>query len=248
MILTLFVVLSLSPKAHSAGNETTFTETQKIEIKELIRQFIMDNPKVILESVQNMERQNEAERERRAQVAINDRSTDIFNDPHSVVGGNPNGDVTVVEFFDYQCGYCKSVHPIVRQLLKEDQNIKFVYKEFPILGPVSTYAAKASIASIEQGKYIQFHDALMEVKGSLSKELILSISSKIGLDTEKLSKSIADQNDKSNEIVQLNHKLAGALAISGTPAFIIGKEIVRGAVGLDALKQLVAEARALKKG
>lgn len=248
LFLALFLLLAMLPHAFAAEDTSPFTEKQKSEVNELIRKYILDNPKVILESVQNMERQNEADKERRAQAAIKERSRDIFNDPHSVVGGNPNGDVTLVEFFDYQCGYCKRVYPIVRQLLKEDQNIKFVYKEYPILGPASSYAAKASIASIEQGKYQEFHDALMEVKGGLSEELVLKIASAVGLDRDKLAKAISEQNDSSNEIVQSNYKLAADLAISGTPAFVIGNEIIRGAVGLDVLKQLVAEARASKKG
>lgn len=248
LCLTLFLFSPFSSQVLAAEDEPAFSDQQKSNIRDLIRQFILDNPKVILESVENMERQKEADRERRAQVAINDRSENIFNDSNSVVGGNPNGDVTLVEFFDYQCGYCKRVHPVVRQLLQEDQNIKFVYKEFPILGPASTYAAKAAIASIEQGKYLVFHDALMEVKGGLSEELVLKIASNVGLDPEKLSESIVDQNDKLNEIMQLNRNLAGDLAINGTPAFIIGNDIIRGAVGLDVLKRLVAEARASKKG
>ncbi len=246
--LALMTIASFIPPALSAEKGATLSKEQKVEVEALIQKFIMENPRVILESVQNMERQNVQEKERRAQAVIAERSKDIFEDPNSVVGGNPKGDVTLVEFFDYQCGYCKSVHPVVRQLLSEDPNIKFVYKEFPILGPASNFAAQASIASIGQGKYLAFHNALMEVKGGLSEKIILSIASDVGLDTEILAKSIADQNAKISSIVRENHELARDLAISGTPAFVIGNQIIRGAVGIDVLKQLVADARASKKG
>jgi protein-disulfide isomerase len=157
------------------------------------------------------------------------------------VAGNPKGDVTVVEFFDYRCGYCKRVTPVLKELMAGDPNLRVVFKELPILSPESNLAAKAALAAEAQGKYLPFHEALMASDSSLSMPDILQLATALKLDTAKLQ---ADMNKPEIQAaIQKNHALAQAVGITGTPAFIIGPELVPGAIELPALKELIAKAR-----
>ena len=167
----------------------------------------------------------------------------LFKDPTSPVGGNPNGDVTIVEFFDYQCGYCKWVFPRIEKLLIDDSNLRFVFKEMPILGPNSVFAARAALAARKQGEkqYVAFHKVMMASRGSLNKASVLRFATGAGLDVERLKGDMEDDNI--NDMIRRNLKLADALSINGTPAFVIGDTIVRGAVDLLKLKILVERAR-----
>ncbi len=172
---------------------------------------------------------------------LKERHDEIFNDADAPVDGNANGDITVVEFMDYNCGYCRKVFPSVTQLIEEDNNIRVLFKEFPVLGEGSQFAARAALASQQQGRYMAFHDAMMKSNQRLAKKQVLAIARKVGLDVEKLEQ---DMNDPQwQKIIDRNHALARVLAINGTPGFIIGDEIVRGATSLEHLKQLVARAR-----
>ena len=168
---------------------------------------------------------------------------ELFKDPTSPVGGNPNGDVTIVEFFDYQCGYCKVVFPRIEKLLIDDSNLRFVFKEMPILGPNSVFAARAALAARKQGEkqYVAFHKVMMASRGSLNKASVFRFATDAGLDVERLKEDMKDDNI--NDMIRRNLKLADALSINGTPAFVIGDTIVRGAVDLLKLKSLVERAR-----
>jgi len=245
--LTLISIIFLPVPGIASGHDGQFSGDKQKEIEGIIREFILKNPKVILQSIQDMEAREKHVKTQRIQQALADRNADLINDPGSHVGGNPDGDVTLVEFFDYQCGYCKRVHPTVRKLLKEDGNIRFVYKEFPILGPASVYAARAAIASRTQGKYLEFHNALMELKGPLSEERVLKTAKIVGLDAVKLAKDINLQETDADGVIRLNYRLAEELDINGTPAFIVGNKVIRGAVDLAALKKAVANGRKVKK-
>ena len=155
--------------------------------------------------------------------------------------GNPAGDVIVVEFFDYRCPYCKRSAPVVDQLVKEDGRIRRVMKEFPILGPESVFASRAALAAKAQGKYEPLHRLLIGAKGALDQEMVMKLAKDAGLDTERLKR---DMNAPViDDILKKNRELASQLEITGTPAFIIGKEFVPGAAELDAFKAIVARAR-----
>lgn len=245
--LLIATAIFIPATGSASDHNKALSDQQRKGVEVLIQKYIMENPQVILRSITALQVKETQAKEQRAQQTLSQRNKELFNDGKSFVGGNPNGDITLVEFFDYQCGYCKKVHPTVTKLLKEDGNIRFVYKEFPILGPASTYAAKATIASIAQGKYLTFHNALMEVKGALSEQRVLQIAKSVGLNTKKLLSAMTSQGDAADRVMDLNYSLAKDLEINGTPAFIIGNEIIRGAVGMAALKEVVAEARAAKK-
>ena len=166
---------------------------------------------------------------------------EILNDPGSPVGWNRDGDVTIVEFFDYRCPYCRAVAPRLAQLKKEDRGIRYVYKEWPILGPASKVAARAALAAWKQGRYEEFHEALMTYPGQLTEKGVFKTAERVGIDVDRLR-----QDMEAPEIAQAlarTQQLASALGITGTPAFVIGNELVPGAVSLEQLKLFVRRAR-----
>ncbi|PCI37446.1 MAG: hypothetical protein COB46_13440 [Rhodospirillaceae bacterium] len=173
---------------------------------------------------------------------IRENEEDIFKRSDDPVLGNPNGDVTLVEFFDYRCTYCKLVHPVVMTLLKEDGNIRYVAKEYPILGPVSTLASQAALASQIQGKYAAYSNALMAAK-SLGDDQIFAIAKDVGLDPIRLLDDIDAHEEDINAKISGTIALAKTLALKGTPAFIIGDQLIPGAVSKANLELLIAKAR-----
>lgn len=206
-----------------------------------VREYLLSNPEVIVDAVKQMEVRQRAAQEDELTAVLSARNDAIFNDPASPVGGNAAGDVTLVEFFDYNCPYCRQAAPIMQQLQQADGGIRIVFKEFPILGPGSVFAARAALASQKQGKYLAFHEAMMSYKRSISEGSTLEIAAKVGLDVEKLKVDMADPAIET--AIQANFDLADALRVSGTPTFVSGKEITRGLVDLDTMTKLIAAAR-----
>jgi len=223
--------------------ESALTPEQTKAIQELIRQYLREHPEILVEAIQAIRTKQEAAEQAKVRDALKDRRTDIERDSNSPVGGNPNGNVTVVEFFDYRCGFCKRVHPTIGELLKSDANVRLVYKEFPILGPESVVAARAALAAfkLNPAKYAAYHDALMTVRGNLTPEKVFAIAADAGLDPKAIAKRMEEPDIA--RIIAANLALAEELGINGTPSFVIGNKIVPGAVDLDTFKKLVAEAR-----
>ncbi len=213
----------------------------KAALGKSIRAYLMANPEVLVEAMQELERKQDSQRDSVAQKAIQQYDNELLRDPESPVGGNPAGDVTIVEFSDYQCPYCKRAYAAVKSVVAADGKVKIVYKDLPILGEPSRIAALAALASRAQGKHGALHAALMEFSGKLDRDRILEIAQKVGLDVAQLQKDMEDP--KLKQIIERNSMLAGALGVRGTPAFVIGKQFVPGAVDPAALKQLIAEAR-----
>ena len=225
--------------------DTPLTTDQKEAVQALIKETLINNPEIVMEAIRNFQQQ-QAEAENKARKMALAHSTDaLLNDPSSPVLGNPAGDVTLVEFFDYRCGYCKRVFPSVMKLLKDDGNIRYVVKEFPILGRDSEFASRAALAAVPQGKYTELHMALMGTQGGLSEAKVLNVAKSVGLDIEKLK---ADMNsDEINEALKRNYGLAQSLGITGTPAFVIGEELAPGAIDIDQMRALVKAARENQK-
>src|SRR5215831_629635 len=176
--------LTISP-AHSPG-AAEITPEQRKAIETIIHDYLMQNPDVLIDSLREAEAKANSDSEIKAAQVLRDRRREVFDDPATPVGGNPQGDVTVVEFFDYRCPYCKQVHPAIQKLLDQDHKLRFVYKEFPVLGEQSDIAAHAALAARLQGKYESFHNALMAAKGQISEELVYRIAGSIGLDVDRL--------------------------------------------------------------
>ncbi len=213
----------------------------KHSIDQLIEQYIRTHPEVIEQSLQALEAKREAEEKSRQTVAIASRQNDLLHDPASPISGNPSGDVTLVEFFDYRCGYCKRAAAAVTQLQKEDARVRVVYKDFPILGEASELASKAALASKAQGKHQVFHEALLASQGDMTQDSIFTVAADVGLDTKRLEADMAKPEWQT--VIDRNRSLAKELGISGTPGFIVGTELVAGALDLNGLKALLARAR-----
>lgn len=210
------------------------------EVERIVRDYLRNHPEIVIEAIEAYKtRQEQAQRETIRKV-LAERQKDIRDDPGSPVGGNPDGDVTVVEFFDYRCGYCKKVHPATQELLEKDGKVRFVFKEWPILGQDSVFAARAALASRNQGKYLEFHDALMGHRGALAPEQVMGIAAGLGMDIKKLQADM--RKPEVDAVLRRNFELAEALGINGTPTFVIGDQVVN--VGtLDGLQSAVRQAR-----
>ena len=216
------------------------------DLEEQVEAFVLANPEVLIESVQQLEARQQATAEDELKTLIADRRDDIFNDPASPVLGNPAGDVTLVEFFDYNCPYCRKAASLMAELQASDKQVRLVYKEFPILGPGSAFAARAALASQKQEKYAEFHEAMMAHSGAIDERSTLDIARRVGIGIDRLQKDM--QDPAIEEAIERNLTLAGDLRINGTPSFIVGDEIVRGLTDLPTLQGLIAEARAPSDG
>jgi protein-disulfide isomerase len=189
-------------------------------------------------------RQQSAETEKH-RLAVDDNSSAIFRSPHQVVLGNPQGNVTMVEFFDYNCGYCRHAMSDMLELLKTDSNLKFVLKEFPVLGEGSIEAAHVAVAARMQDatgkKYLEFHQKLLGGRGAIDKARALAVAREVGFDMARIEKDMG--SDEVKKTIDEDMKLADALGVNGTPSYVVGEEVVVGAVGLDALKEKIAAER-----
>lgn len=205
-----------------------------------IERYIRSHPEVIEQSLQTLEAKREAEQRERQKIALKTKQNELLHDPTSPVSGNPKGEITVVEFYDYRCGFCKRAASAVTELQKVDPRVRVVYKDFPILGEPSELAAKAALASQAQGKHQAFHEALLASHADISKEEVMKIALSVGLNTKRLEADMA--HPQWQAVIAKNRALAQELGISGTPGFIVGNELVPGALDLNGLKELIARA------
>jgi protein-disulfide isomerase len=214
---------------------------QRQQIESMIHDYLMQHPDVLIAALRQAEDKLHHDDDAKASQAVTQHRKEVFRDPATPIGGNPQGDVAVVEFFDYRCPYCKQVEPSLDSMLKQDPKLRLVYKEFPILGPVSVIAAHAALAAQAQGKYDAFHTAMMAARGNITDDTVYQVAGSVGLDVEKLKRDMASPDVA--QAIKANMKLADALDIHGTPAFIIGDKVVPGALDLDALKTMVTDQR-----
>lgn len=205
-----------------------------------IEQYLRTHPEVIEQSLQALEIKRETEERARQKVALANRQKELLHDPSSPVSGNPNGEVTLVEFFDYRCGFCKRAAGAVTQLQKDDPTVRVVYKDFPILGEPSEWAARAALSANAQGKHQAFHEALLASKNEMTKDELLRVAADVGLDQKRFEADMT--NPEWQTVIDRNRTLARELGISGTPGFIVGTELVPGALDVNGLKALIARA------
>jgi protein-disulfide isomerase len=234
-VVLAFVGLAIaSTCGASAGAAELTPPPQRKEIEAIIHDYLMQHPDVLIAALRQAE-------DKESSRAVADHKQEVFDDPSTPVGGNPKGDVALVEFFDYRCPYCKEVEPSLETMVKQDPKLRLVYKEFPILGPVSVTAAHAALAAERQGKYDAFHDAMMNAHGNITDDTVYHIAGSVGLDVDKLKHDMG--SPEIAQAIKSNLKLAKALDINGTPAFVIGDKVVPGAADLDTLKSMVADLR-----
>jgi len=211
------------------------------DINALIKKYIQENPNVILDSVEEYGRgQQDADMKDR-QKAVEENIGWLEDNEMLPVAGNPDGDVTVIEFFDYNCGYCKKALKDVTTLMGEDNNVKFVFVEMPILGRTSELAAKWAMAAREQDAYLEYHIALMENRGPITETALIKIAEKVGLDVDKMR--VDAESDSIKDMVKEKTSKASKMGISGTPAFIIDGQLYGGYIGIDRMRDAVKEAR-----
>ena len=223
----------------------SITDAQRGDIERIIRDYLLKNPEVLQEAIAELEkRQSKADAEKH-KAAVKDNAEALFNSKRHVVVGNPNGDVTFVEFFDYNCGYCKRALEDMMTLMKADPNLKVVLKEFPVLGPGSVEAARVGVAVRMQDKsgkkYLEFHQKLLTGRGQIDKARAIAVAKEIGLDAARIERDIA--GDEVRASLEESFKLAEQLGLNGTPSYVIGSDVVVGAVGLAALREKVNNAR-----
>lgn len=211
-------------------------------IKELVLEAIRENPGIVFEAAQLFEQQQQALQAQAAAQVLDTEKATLENDPNAPVLGNPDGDVTVVEFFDYNCPYCRRVKPEMEALLAADPNVRVVYREWPILGDGSVFAARAALASRNQGKYEEFHWAMMQLKERAEEASILRTAEDIGLDVAQLRRDMTAPEIE--EHIQTSMRLAQSLGFSGTPSFVIGDSLAPGLIQADQMIELVDQARA----
>ncbi len=235
-MLGLAVTPVLAPTPAHAGDLT------EARVKELVLEAIRENPEIVYEAVSILEkRQAAAEATARDDVLSNQRAL-LERDPNAAVLGNPDGDVTLVEFFDYNCPYCRRVMPEVKGLIGDDAQLRVVYREWPILGDGSVFAARAALAARAQGKYEAFHWALMGLKQRADEATVMRVAREVGLDTDQLRRDM--EAPEVQEHIDQSMILARTLGFNGTPAFVIGDALVPGFVEKSVLAENVAKARA----
>ncbi len=216
-------------------------EPSDTRIKELALEAIRENPQIVMEAVQLLEQERAATRADAAADVLKNQRQLLERDPNAPVLGNPEGDVTVVEFFDYNCPYCKRAMSEVQGLLDADSNVRLVYREWPILSEDSVFAAKAALAARQQGKYEEFHWALMGMEGRAEEASVMRLAEEIGLDIEQLRTDM--DASEVQEHIDESMRLSQALGFNGTPSFVIGDALVPGFVEQDQLEALVDKTR-----
>jgi len=230
----------------AAAPAGALTAAQKAEVETIIRQFLVEKePETIMKSIEVLKQRDQAQQQQVGKEAAEKNKARLLEDPNSPVLGNPKGDVTVVEFYDYSCGYCKMAQTAVKELLDKDKNVRFIAKEFPILGEGSVMASRAALASVKQKKFEKFHESLMGFRGQLSEATIMEVAQKSGLDVAQLKR---DMNDKAiDDMISENRKLGNDMGVRGTPMFVVGGEVTPGALDAEGLKKAVAQARNANK-
>lgn len=245
-VATAALAATLTLPLHAAADEfdpAAMTDSEREAFRKEVRAYLLDNPEVIFEAIQILEQRRADETAEADRNIVAANADALFNDGYSYVGGNPDGDVTVVEFLDYRCGYCKRAHPEVEELLERDPNVRLVVKEFPILGPDSVVAGKMALAALEidAENFAALHDALMTYDGQLTEAAAYQIAATHGYDVKALKELAGSQeiDDRLNK----NYRVAQALGLQGTPAFIIGDQVVRGYLPIDEMLAAVERQR-----
>ncbi len=243
MRLTLAALLA-SATLLSAPARAEMTEAERSAFRDEVRAYLLENPEIIVEAMDVLQGREQADAAAKDRQMLADQQGAIFDDPASWVGGNPDGDVTIVEFVDYRCGYCRKAHDEVTELVKSDGNIRLILKEFPILGEASLSSSRFAVAVLQlhgPEAYKTVHDELIALRGEPEEETLTRLAQDLGLDAPAILARMAA--DEVTKVIRDNHSLADIMEISGTPTFVINGTMVRGYVPLDGMRQIVAGER-----
>jgi len=236
----------MAPGVTTPARAQGFSDAQRSEVERIMREYLMRHPEILQEAINELEKRQQVADAEKGKAAIKENKEVLFSSPRQVTVGNPQGDVTLVEFFDYNCGYCKRALSDLMNLMKADPKVKVVLKEFPVLGPGSVEAAKVGVAVRMQDrtgkKYLEFHQKLLSGRGQADKARALAAAKDVGLDMARLEKDMA--SEEVTATLQESGQLADKLGLNGTPSYVVGPDVVVGAVGLDTLMEKVKNARA----
>ncbi len=229
-----------APQAVRAQN---FSPAQRSDIERVVHDYLLAHPEVLQEAMSELEKRQTAAQAEKYKVAVKEHAQKLFSSPNQVTLGNPNGNVTFVEFFDYNCGYCKRAMDDMLTLLKDDPKLKVVLKEFPVLGPGSLEAARVAVAVRMQDpkKYLEFHTKLLGGRGAADEAHALAVAKEIGMNMAQIQKDAKSPEVKAT--LDEDFKLAEALGLNGTPSYVIGADVVVGAIGLPGLQEKINTAR-----
>jgi protein-disulfide isomerase len=242
-LFTATAVLLAAPLLPASAQ--SISPGQRTEIEAIIKDYLIKNPEVLQEVSAELEKRQAAAEAAKHESAVKDNADALFNSKRQVELGNPKGDVTMVEFFDYNCGYCKRALTDMLEMLKTDSKLRVVLKEFPVLGEGSVEAARVAVAARMQDatgkKYLDFHQKLLGNRGAVGRAQALAAAKDAGFDMSRLEKDMAGDEPKAT--IEESFKLADALGLSGTPSYVVGPQVVIGAVGLSNLQEKVNAAR-----
>ncbi len=248
LIVAVCAALLIAAVPHSVRAEE-FSKAQRSDIERIVHDYLVTHPEVLQEAMTELEKRQTAAQTEKHKAAVKAHAKALFSSPDQVTLGNPNGNVTFVEFFDYNCGYCKRAMSDMLTLLKADPKLKVVLKEFPVLGPGSVEAAKVAVAVRMQDKtskkYLEFHQKLLGGRGHADGARALAVAKEIGMDMARIEKDM--KSPEVQKTLQRDYKLAEALGLNGTPSYVIGDNVVVGAIGLQGLKEKINTARCGKE-
>lgn len=234
-------IVTEMPEPFANRVSRVFSAQQEDAIRKTVHAYLIENPTVIVEALESLQALQQQSAEQNTRGTLASHTDRLFNSKGDPVIGNPNASVTVVEFFDYQCPYCKQMADDLIQLVEEDPDLRIVFKEFPVFGSESTLAARAALAADKQGKYAEFHLGVMNLRGAPSEAAIFRLADSLGLDGERFRQ---DMNaDDIETTIQDNYKLAQDIGVRGTPAFIIGDRLIPGAMNAEDMRTLITRAR-----
>jgi protein-disulfide isomerase len=243
--ILIAATLFLASPAATPAQAQTFSTDQREEIGNVVKEYLLAHPEVMQDVMAELDKRQQAAEAAKHRAAVAETKATLFSSPHQVVLGNPQGSITMVEFFDYNCGFCKRALSDMLDLLKTDSNLKFVLKEFPVLGEGSVEAAHVAVAARMQDvtgkKYIEFHQKLLGGRGQADKAHALAVAKEVGFDMARIEKDM--NSDEVKKTIDENMKLADALGVNGTPSYVVGDEVIVGAVGIDALREKIKAER-----
>ncbi len=238
--LAALCALALMPQPAAALDLEALSPAERTAFRAEVRAYLLDNPEVLLEAIAALEERQAGAQSADDAALIAQNAAALFDSPHSWVGGNPDGDVTVVEFVDYNCGFCRRALPEVVDLLEADPGVRLVMKELPILGPDSELASRFAIAVLQiagDDAYFEAHERLLTLQGPVTAPAVTRLGTEMDLDMEAITARM--QGAEVGAVIEANRALAAALGINGTPTFVVGDVMVRGYVPLDAMRSLV---------
>jgi protein-disulfide isomerase len=240
MRLSLITAALLAASPVLADGLTDMTDAERAAFREEVKAYLLENPDVIIEAMTVLQEREDAAASERDIQMLADNKAAIYENGNDWVGGNPEGDITLVEFMDYRCGYCRKAYEEIEELVKSDGNIRFVMKEFPILGEQSLLSSQFAIAVkmlYGEEAYKAAHDALITLRGDATPETLATLAAQLGHDPAAVAAKMAEPDVM--DIIKANHALATTMEINGTPTFVVDQTMVRGYVPLDGMRQIV---------